>query len=480
MDPDKAPGPDGFSIHFYRICWEIIKFDLFRMIRGVFRKAKMGGGTKSTFLALIPKETNPRSFDRYRPISLCNSSYKIVAKLLANRIKPLLQKLISPAQGGFVKGRQILDNVIQIQEALHSSHARKEQGMIIKLDMCNAFDRVNRSFLLKVLETFGFSLEFLNLIKACIENVWIAPMVNGRPTDFFSASRGLRQGCPLSPFLYILMADSLSRKLTQEQLRGTIPGIRIVQGAPPVNHALFADDSILLGGASLRMAKAFKTILQKYCSVTGALISERKSAVYGWNSDQQTIDRIASELGFKGFAEWDKIKYLGLPLTMGSNRNNLWEEVISNFKKKIVAWGGVWLPSGGKLTLIRSVLSVLPTFQASLLLAPRQIADQISCLTRNFLWSGGKGNSNRFHLVNWELVKRPFNEGGLQIRDPLHANLALGCKILWQLTSEPTHPISQILILKYLRNKSITTFNPASSPKGTLVWSLCCRGIEFF
>eukprot|EP00253_Pinus_taeda_P032639 PITA_32639 len=126
MDPDKAPGPDGFSIHFYRICWEIIKFDLFRMIRGVLRKAKMGGGTKSTFLALIPKETNPRSFDRYRPISLCNSSYKIVAKLLANRIKPLLQKLISPAQGGFVKGRQILDNVIQIQEALHSSHARKE------------------------------------------------------------------------------------------------------------------------------------------------------------------------------------------------------------------------------------------------------------------------------------------------------------------------------------------------------------------
>eukprot|EP00253_Pinus_taeda_P023771 PITA_23771 len=214
MDPDKAPSPNGFSIYFYRICWEIIKFDLFRMIRGVLRKTKMGGGTKSTFLALIPKETNPRSFDRYRPISLCNSSYKIVAKLLANRIKPLLQKLISPAQGGFVKGRQILDNVIQIQEALHSSHARKEQGMIIKLDMSNAFDRVNRSFLLRVLEAFGFSHEFINIIKACIENVWIAPMVNGRPTDFFSATRGLRQGCPLSPFLYILMADSLSRKLT--------------------------------------------------------------------------------------------------------------------------------------------------------------------------------------------------------------------------------------------------------------------------
>eukprot|EP00253_Pinus_taeda_P017122 PITA_17122 len=480
MEPDKAPGPDGFTIHFYRICWEIIKVNLFRMIRGVLRKAKVDGGTKSTFLALIPKETNPRSFDRYRPISLCNSSYKIVAKLLANRIKPLLQKLISPAQGGFVKGRQILDNVIQIQEALHSSHARKEQGMIIKLDMSNAFDRVNRSFLLRVLAAFGFRQEFINLIKACIENIWIAPMVNGRPTKFFSATRGLRQGCPLSPFLYILMADSLSRKLTQEQQSGTIPGIRIVQGVSPVNHALFADDSPLLGGAFMRIAKSFKAILQKYCSVTGPLISERKSAVYGWNTDQQTIERIASELGFKGYAEWDKIKYLGLPLTMGSNRNNLWEEVISKFNKKIAAWGGVWLTSGGKIILIRFVLSALPTFQATLLLSPRQTTNQISCLMRNFLWNGGKGNSNRFHLVNWEMVKRPIAEGGLQIRDPHQANLALGCKLLWQLISEPTHPISQILNLKYLRNRSIISFNPTSSPKGTQAWRLYCKGIDFF
>ena len=123
MEPDKAPGPDGFSIHFYRKCWDLIKSDLIRMVHGFMRKAKIGGGINSTFLALIPKEASPSSFDRYMPISLCNSSYKIVAKLLANRIKPLLQKLISPAQGGFVQGRHILDNVIQVQEALHSSHS---------------------------------------------------------------------------------------------------------------------------------------------------------------------------------------------------------------------------------------------------------------------------------------------------------------------------------------------------------------------
>lgn len=351
-----------FSIHFYRICWELIKPDLLRMIRGFMRKAKVGGEINSTFLTLIPKEENLGSFDRYRPISLCNSSYKIVAKLLANRIKPLLQKLISPAQGGFVKGRHILDNVIQVQEALHSSHSRKEQGMFIKLDMCNAFDRVNCSFLYRVLSSFGFTQDFINLIKACLEKIWIAPMVNGRPADFFLATRGLRQGCPLSPFLYILMANSLSRKMTLEKKNGSIPGIKIVKGIAPVNHALFDDDSLLLGGPSSRIANSFKTILQKFCSIFGALISERKSIVYGWNTEQHAIDRIASDLGFNGYADWEKIKYLGLPLTMGSNRNHWWEEVISKFKKKIAAWGGFWLTTGGKLTLIRSILSALPTF----------------------------------------------------------------------------------------------------------------------
>eukprot|EP00253_Pinus_taeda_P036265 PITA_36265 len=121
MDVDKAPGPDGFTIHFYKSCWHIIKVDLHKMISGFMKTAKIGRRTKSTYLDLIPKDTNPESFARFRPISLCNASYKILAKLLANRIKPLLKRLISISQGGFVEGRHILDNVIQVQETIHSS-----------------------------------------------------------------------------------------------------------------------------------------------------------------------------------------------------------------------------------------------------------------------------------------------------------------------------------------------------------------------
>eukprot|EP00253_Pinus_taeda_P005923 PITA_05923 len=480
MELDKAPGPDGFSIHFYKICWELIESDLLRMIRGFMRKEKVGGGINSTFLTLIPKEANPGSFHRYRMISLCNSSYKILAKLLANRIKPLLQKLISPVHGGFLKGRHILDNVIQVQEALHSIRSHKEQGVLIKLDMCNAFDRVNRSFLYRVLSSFGFNQDFINLIKAGLEKIWITPMVNGRPTYFFLDTRGLRQGYPLSPFLYILMADSLSKKLTLEKQNGNILGIRIVKGIAPVNHALFVDDSLLLGGASLRIVNSFITILQKFCSISRALISERKSVVYGWNTKQHAIDRIVSDLGFNGHAYWDRVKYLGLPIMMGSNINHLWEEVISKFKKTIAAWGGFWLTTGGKVILIRSVLSTLPTFQASLMMAPKEILDQISSLMHNFLRNGEHGNSNRFHLINWETTKRPLKEGDLQIRDPLQENLALGFKLLWKLFAEPNHPISQILKIKYLKNQSIKSFIPEKVPKGTQAWKLCNKGIKIF
>lgn len=262
-----------------------------------------------------------------------------MAKLLANRIKPLLKRVITSSQSGFVEGRHILDNVIQVQETIHSSKQRKEKGMVIKLDMANAFDRVNRNFLSKVLLTFGFSPTFVQLIKACIDNPWIAPLVNGRPTNFFKAKRGIRQGCPLSPYLYILMADSLSRKLNAERDTGILLGLKTTTGAEPSNHALFADDSLLLGGASTRIARAFDKVLRSYCRVTGAAVNNNKSEVFSWNINQQELAGITSILGFKGHTEWDRFIYLGLPIISGINKRALWSGIISKMKNKIAAWG---------------------------------------------------------------------------------------------------------------------------------------------
>eukprot|EP00253_Pinus_taeda_P013625 PITA_13625 len=480
MEADKAPGLDGFSIHFYQSCWEVIKSDLLKMIKGFMIKAKIGGGIKSTFLALIPKETNPETFARFRPISLCNASYKIIAKLLANRLKPLLKKLISSNQGGFVEGRYIMDNVIQVQETIHSSKQRGEKGMLIKLDMENAFDRVNHLFLCKVLLSFGFSQHFVQLIKACIESPWIAPLVNGSPTNFFQAQRGIRQGCPLSPFLYILMADSLSRKLAVEKSVSSLPGLKPSEVSTPLNHDLFTDDSLLLGGVSTRIAKAFDNVLKSYCRVTGALINESKSGIYSWNAEQQEITNISRILGFKGQAKWDSFRYLGLPISSGANKRCFWTHIISKIKSKITNWGGYWLTKGGKSILIKTQLSALPIYQSAFLLAPKYVTDQIATLIRNFLWQGGKGNEKKLHLVKWDTVKRPIDEGGLQIRDPSFINKSLGGKLLWKIISDPSHPINIILRSKYSDKEAIRKMQIQSTTASSQVWRLCCKSSEFF
>ena len=197
-------------------------------------------------------------------------------------------------------------------------------------------------------------------------------------------------------------------KLSDEKEVGYLPGIKIARGIDLINHALFTEDSLLLGGASMKITWDFNVILQNFCQSSSALINKNKSAVYGWNVEHLALLRIPYFFGFPGFVKWEKIKYLGLPLTLGSSPPSLWLDVLAKLKAKIASWGGQWLTKAGKLMLIKSVLSAFPVFESSLLLALKSILAQISKLVRDFLWNGTKGGHSKMHLVSWEVLKRPF------------------------------------------------------------------------
>lgn len=199
MYPDKAPGPNGFTPRFLQNSWQIVEKEFYKMIEKSKERQKIGGCTNSSFLALIPKEKGAKTFSTFCPISLCNIGYKVITKVIANRLNKILPKIIPQNQGGFIHGRQLVDNFVMVQEAIHSNLHRKEKGMVIKLDLANAFDRVRHSFLFDVLLKLGFSQCFIKWIRACILKPWIVPLVNGRAADFFKASRRLRQGCPSHP-----------------------------------------------------------------------------------------------------------------------------------------------------------------------------------------------------------------------------------------------------------------------------------------
>ena len=153
--------------------------------------------------------------------------------------------------------------------------------------------------------------------------------------------------------------------------------------------------------------------MHHFCIILGDLFNNRKSSVYGWNVDHLTIANISQMLGFEGYDTWDKVKYLGLPLTLGKNNPSLWLEIIGKIKAKVASWGGHWLTKAGYIILIKSTLSTLHIYQSSLILAPKSIMDQKSKLIRDFFWRGGKGNQNQMHLVKWDIVKRTILDGGL-------------------------------------------------------------------
>lgn len=373
MEPDKALGPDGFTARFLQHCWQIIEKYLCRMVRKSQNCQKIGGSTNSAFLTLIPKERGANSFSRFCPISLCNIGYKMITKVIAKKLKAILPDIIPENQGGFIQGRLIADNYTLVQEAIHSSLARKEQGMIIKLDLESAFDRVRHRFLLEVLHKFGFGHKFINWIKACISEPWIAPLVNGRATDFFKASRGLRQGCPLSPLLFVLQASALSFLLNRKQTEQEIMGINIARGVKSINHALFADDTLLLGAASVVLANRFKEVVDDYCADSGSKLNKGKCQVYCWNTSTRLTQAISICLGFTASSTWTSFKYLGLPVFQKKILSREWMPLLDKFKLKIQSWGYNWLNLAGRTVLIKSILNSLPIFQATVMMAPMGI-----------------------------------------------------------------------------------------------------------
>jgi len=170
--------------------------------------------------------------------------------------------------------------------------------MVIKIDMENAFDRVKHSFLIEVLNFFGFNQSFISWIGACISTPWIAPLINGRPTPFFKVSIGLREGCLLSPMLYVLMVEFMNIILEHERRTSSILVLKIEKEVRRINHSQFSDDTLLLGGASQIMANRFKLVLDQYGEALRGIINKNKSQVYAWNIKASTLLRISSVLLF--------------------------------------------------------------------------------------------------------------------------------------------------------------------------------------
>lgn len=282
IHPDKAPGPDGFSACFFQSNWDALGPIMVKEIQEFFISGIMPKNLNETHVRLIPKIQGPKKVSDYRPIALCNVYYKTISKILTSRLQPLLSHLISENQSAFVPGRAISDNVLITHEVLHflkRSGAKKSVSMAVKTDMSKAFDRVEWSFICKILHGFGFHPTWIQWIMQCVTSVSYSFLVNGAPRGRIIPQRGIRQGDPLSPYIFILCSELLSGLCRKAQSTGALLGIRVANGSPRVNHLLFADDTMFFCKASVKSCAALKSILQKYESASGQRINVQKSSI---------------------------------------------------------------------------------------------------------------------------------------------------------------------------------------------------------
>lgn len=212
----KAPGPDGFSGMFYQDQWELVQSILHDSALQHQSTNVLLQVLNRTHLTLIPKVKAPVNASQFRPIALCNFSYKILTKLMVNRLKPFMPSLITENQSAFVSDRQIQDNIIVAHELFHHLKLTRSGhcgAFGLKLDMNKAYDRVEWNFLEAVLRKMGFSHKWVSLVMGCVSTSTLSVLINGKAGSFFKPSRGLRQGDPLSPFLFLFVNDVLSKMI---------------------------------------------------------------------------------------------------------------------------------------------------------------------------------------------------------------------------------------------------------------------------
>ncbi|GJZ00626.1 cysteine-rich receptor-like protein kinase [Tanacetum coccineum] len=317
FDEGKAPGPDGFTMEFFKRGWYFIRLEFMQLMVEFHSNARFPKGFNSTFLVLIPKQNAPKDITNLRPISLINAPYKILSKVIANRLRSVMSRLVSENQSAFIIDRHLSDSVMLVNELWHFLKKSKTSAMFLKLDFAKAYDSASHKFLLSTLNGMRFTNRFVSWISACIFDVHFSILINNSPTKEGVMGRGLRQGDPLSPLLFILVTEVMSRMLTSSLNRGLLQGVRLDESFS-INHSQFADDTILFLYPSTGEINKVRVVLDMFSQMSGLKVSLSKSALYGINIHQTQLQQYAQLMGCSvgNFP----FEYLGVPIGINPRR----------------------------------------------------------------------------------------------------------------------------------------------------------------
>jgi hypothetical protein len=246
-----------------------------------------------------------------------------------------------------------------------------------------------------------------NWIMSCVTSSSFVVLLNGEATHFFRSGRGLSQGCPLSPLLFILVMEGLSILMKSSILEGTLTGIKVSRMIK-ILHLLFVDDVLIMTKVTLKEWMEVVNILQLFCKASGLLINHSKTIVHYEGITDAEVTPLKELLPYSFIELSIGFKYLGYFLKTRTCKTEEWNWLVTKMEKKIGLWCNKWLSLGGIFVLVKAVLESHPVYWMSLETIPRSILNKIRKLMFNFLWSGNK-TTQQFHLCRWDTLSRPKN-----------------------------------------------------------------------
>ncbi|PKU77129.1 Putative ribonuclease H protein [Dendrobium catenatum] len=429
MNPDSTAGMDGYTSQFFQSCWHTIKNDLIEAVVDFFNGNTMPKYFTSSAIVLIPKKENPVSWNDFRPISLCTFFNKLTSKIITLRLGSFLPSMISLNQTAFVKGRLISDNILLAQEMVNDLNMKVRGGnMFFKLDISKAYDNISWEFIYKVLDLFGFSDQFIRLIKNSVDNVWFSILLNGGSNGFFHSKHGLRQGDPLSPSLFIITMEYFSRCINF--IFEKYPSMYyLTKDGFPVSHLCFADDFMIFCNGSLNHIKKIKSFLNNFFLESGLSINNLKSSFF--TSKHFTLAKINRISSITHFIHQSlPFKYLGAPIFRGLKKSHLFDEIIQKMIDRISSWEFQFLSYGGRLTVLKSILNSMAFHLFQVIQPNIATVLRLERILNKFFW-GSRNNVTRMHWTSWSKLCGPLNEGGLGCKSISDSIIVSSMKMWW-------------------------------------------------
>lgn len=405
-------------------------------------------------------------FKDYRSISCCNVLYKVISKLLANRLKKVLPKFISPSQSAFVKDRLLMENVLLALQLVKNYHKDSVSSRCaLKIDISKAFDTVQWPFLLGTLKALGFPIKFITWIEKCITLASFSVQVNGELAGYFNSKRGLRQGCSLSPYLFVICMQVLSRMLDQAAISRQFGFHPYFQGLK-LTHLCVADNVLVFSDGKKRSVEGMLEVFKRFAEFSGLNISMEKSTLYLAGVKDTKRDAILEHFSFA--AGTLPVRYLGLPLMTKQMTVADYTPLIEKVRSQISSWNNRFLSFAGRVQLIGSVIHSLTNFWISAFRLPKKCIEEIDRLCSAFLWSGPELNAKKAK-VTWKDCCLPRDESGLGLKSIAEANKVSSLKLIWKLISSPSS-LWVKWVNRYLIRKGSLWSVKESCTLGSWIW----------